>query len=219
MNCWEERDNKMNLAKNLAAEIKKLDERRATLADDVERARGELDASRDGFVSGKSDVSQVTVAQSTYSALSEALATLDARITEKRGQLEEARDEEQRQQRAARIAELRGEQERLQNEYDQVRAEASETVGKAAAKMIELGQKFHAATKEISDLSPASPSTAISRERGLTDKPLQFGELLLIAARILWNEEDRLRRKEMSRALTERERQREVRRASVKEAA
>ncbi len=65
----------MNLAKNLAAEKKKLDERRATLADDVERARGELDASRDGLVGGKSDVSLVTVAQSTYSALSE---TVDA---------------------------------------------------------------------------------------------------------------------------------------------
>jgi chromosome segregation ATPase len=89
----------MNLAKNLAAEIKKLDERRATLADDVERARGELDASRDGLVRAKSDVSQVTVAQSTYSALSETLATLDARLIHQRAQLAEAE----------RVADLRAE--------------------------------------------------------------------------------------------------------------
>ena len=89
----------MKSAKDLTAELKTLEARRATLADDVERARGELDASRDGLVSGKSDVSQVTVAQSTYSALDEALAALDARITDSRAQLAEAE----------RVAELRAE--------------------------------------------------------------------------------------------------------------
>ncbi len=88
----------MNLAKNLAAEIKKLDERRATLADDVERARGELDASRDVLVGG-TDAGKVTAAQSTYTALSEALAALDARIMDTRAQLAEAE----------RVAELRAE--------------------------------------------------------------------------------------------------------------
>jgi chromosome segregation ATPase len=83
----------------LAAEIKKLDERRATLADDVERARGELDARRDGLVGAKSDVSQVTVAQSTFTALDEALAALDARLIHQRAQLAEAE----------RVAELRAE--------------------------------------------------------------------------------------------------------------
>jgi hypothetical protein len=80
----------MNLAKNLAAEIKKLDERRATLADDVERARGELDVSRDVLVRGKSDVSKVTVAQSIFTALDETAAALDTRITDSRAQLAEA---------------------------------------------------------------------------------------------------------------------------------
>jgi predicted nucleic acid-binding Zn-ribbon protein len=92
----------MNLAKNLAAEIKKLDERRATLADDVERARGELDASRDGFVSAKSDVSKVTVAQSTFTALDEALAALDARILDTRAQLAEAERVDELRAEAAR---------------------------------------------------------------------------------------------------------------------
>jgi uncharacterized protein YydD (DUF2326 family) len=92
----------MNLAKNLAAEIKKLDERRATLADDVERARGELDASRDGLVGGKSDVSQVTVAQSTYSALDEAVDALDARIMDTRAELAEAERVDELRAEAAR---------------------------------------------------------------------------------------------------------------------
>jgi predicted KAP-like P-loop ATPase len=87
----------MNLAKNLAAEIKKLDERRATLADDVERARGELDAARGALVSGTLDAGKVTAAQSTYTALDEAAAALDARLMNSRAQLAAA----------ARVDELR----------------------------------------------------------------------------------------------------------------
>jgi chromosome segregation ATPase len=84
---------------DLAAELNKLDGRRATLADDVERARRELDASRDGLLGGKSDVSQVTSAQSTYTALSEAVDALDARLKDTRAHLAEAE----------RVAELRAE--------------------------------------------------------------------------------------------------------------
>ena len=98
MNCWEERDNKMNLAKNLAAEIKKLDERRATLAADREAAHGKLDAARAALVGG-TDAGKVTAAQSTYTALSEAVDALDARIMDTRAQLAEAE----------RVAELRAE--------------------------------------------------------------------------------------------------------------
>ena len=87
MNCWEERDNKMNLAKNLAAEIKKLDERRATLADDVERARGELDASREsalrdghlgyvGFAAHKSITSRIQFAARSLYITGECRAAL-----------------------------------------------------------------------------------------------------------------------------------------------
>ncbi len=89
----------MKSAKDLTAELNKLDGRRATLADDVERARGELDASRDGLVRGKSDVSQVTVAQNIFTTLDEAVDALDARIMDTRAQLAEAE----------RVAELRAE--------------------------------------------------------------------------------------------------------------
>jgi len=89
-------------AKLIEKELKTLEARRATLADDVERARGELDASRDGLVSGKSDVSQVTVAQSTFTALDEAVDALDARLMDTRAQLAEAERVAELRARAAR---------------------------------------------------------------------------------------------------------------------
>ena len=73
----------MKSAKDLTAELKTLEARRETLASDVEAARGAL-------VSGTPDAGKVTAAQSTYTALSEAVDALDARITNSRAQLAEA---------------------------------------------------------------------------------------------------------------------------------
>ncbi len=106
----------MKSAKDLTAELKRLEARRATLADDVERARGELDARRDGLVGAKSDVSQVTVAQSTFTALDEALAALDARLIHQRAQLAEAE----------RVAELRAEAARGRAREDKRRVLTAE---------------------------------------------------------------------------------------------
>jgi hypothetical protein len=91
----------MNLAKNLAAEIKKLDERRATLADDVERARGKLDAARGALVSG-TDAGKVTAAQSIFTALDETMRELDARLMNSRAQLAEAERVDELRAEAAR---------------------------------------------------------------------------------------------------------------------
>ncbi len=82
---------------DLAAELNKLDGRRATLAADREAARGKLDAARGALVNG--NAGKVTAAQSTYTALSEAVDALDARIMDTRAQLAEAE----------RVAELRAE--------------------------------------------------------------------------------------------------------------
>jgi chromosome segregation ATPase len=84
---------------DLAAELNKLDGRRATLAADREAARGKLEAARGALVSGTLDAGKVTAAQSTYTALSEAVDALDARITDTRAQLAEV----------LRVAELRAE--------------------------------------------------------------------------------------------------------------
>jgi chromosome segregation ATPase len=106
----------MKSAKDLTAELKTLEARRATLADDVERARRELDARRDGLVGAKSDVSQVTVAQSTFTALDEAVRELDARLIHQRAQLAEAE----------RVAELRAEAARGRAREDRRRVLTAE---------------------------------------------------------------------------------------------
>jgi hypothetical protein len=75
---------------DLAAELNKLDGRRATLAADREAARGKLDAARGALVNGKLDAGKVTAAQSTFTALSEAVDALDARLMDTRAELAEA---------------------------------------------------------------------------------------------------------------------------------
>jgi predicted nucleic acid-binding Zn-ribbon protein len=71
---------------DLAAELKTLEARRETLASEVEAARRKLEAARGALVSG-TDAGKVTAAQSTYTALSEAVDALDARITDTRAEL------------------------------------------------------------------------------------------------------------------------------------
>ena len=85
-------------AKLIERELKTLEARRETLASDVEAARRKLDVARGALVSG-TDAGKVTAAQSTYTALDEAVDALDARIKDSRAQLAEAE----------RVTELRAE--------------------------------------------------------------------------------------------------------------
>jgi uncharacterized protein YydD (DUF2326 family) len=184
----------MNLAKNLAAEIKKLDERRATLADDVERARGELDVSRDVLVSGKSDVSQVTVAQSTFTTLDEAVRELDARLIHQRAQLAEAE----------RVAELRAEASR-----DRAREERRRV----------LTAEIHALFESASAYLEGAVSTYFEKAeewrreggeghfRPPAGEP--YGPAVALALNIESRRRERQRSKEASGRATERERQRQ----------
>jgi chromosome segregation ATPase len=87
---------------DLAAELNKLDGRRATLAADREAARGKLEAARGALVSGTLDAGKVTAAQSTYTALSEAVDALDARIMDTRAELAEAERVDELRAEAAR---------------------------------------------------------------------------------------------------------------------
>jgi predicted nucleic acid-binding Zn-ribbon protein len=182
----------MNLAKNLAAEIKKLDERRATLADDVERARGELDASRDGLVRAKSDVSQVTLAQSTYSALANALAALDARIMNTRAQLAEAERVTELRAEAARGRVREERREVLTAEihalFESVNAHLEGAVSTYFAKVAEWRREGGAGHFRPPAVEPYGPAVALA---------------LSIKSR------DRQRSKEASGRATERERQRQ----------
>ncbi len=183
----------MKSAKDLTAELNKLDGRRATLADDVERARGELDARRDGLVGAKSDVSQVTVAQSTFTALDEALAALDARLIHQRAQLAEAE----------RVAELRAEASR-----DRAREERRRV----------LTAEIHALLKNANGYLEGVVSTYFSkiaewrREGGGHFRPPAvepYGPAVALALSIENRRRERQRSKEASGRATERERQRQ----------
>ncbi len=184
----------MNLAKNLAAEIKKLDERRATLADDVERARGELDAARGALVNGKLDAGKVTAAQSTFTALDEAVDALDARITDSRAQLAEAE----------RVAELRAEAARGRAREERRRV---------------LTAEIHALFESVNVHLEGAVSTYFAkveewrREGGnghfRTPAVEPYGPAVALALDIENRRRERQRSKEASGRATERERQRQ----------
>jgi hypothetical protein len=205
----------MNLAKNLAAEKKKLDERRATLADDVERARRELDASRDGLVSGKSDVSQVTVAQSTFTALDEAVDALDARITDSRARLDEARSEEQRAADVVRVREIGEEKARLTGELQAIFECANEALIEAVAAYTERTTRWVELTREMDGITERRTGFDPSRQRSSPLSDLQLAPVLpfdpavALALNIENRRRERQRSKEASGRATERERQRQ----------
>ncbi len=179
---------------DLAAELNKLDGRRATLADDVERARGELDASRDALLSGKSDVSQVTSAQSTYTALSEAVDALDARITDTRAQLAEV----------LRVAELRAEAARGRAREERRRV---------------LTAELHALFESVNDHLEGAVSAYFSKVEewrasgGVGPFRPPVGEPYGLAVALAFNIESRRRERQLSKEAsgraTERERQRQ----------
>ncbi len=183
----------MNLAKNLAAEIKKLDERRATLADDVERARGELDASRDGLVRAKSDVSQVTVAQSTFNALSEVTAALDARIMDTRAQLAEAE----------RVADLRAEarEDRAREEKRRVLTAEIHALFESASAYLEGAVRTY-----FAKVAEWRREGGAGHFRPPAVEP--YGPAVALALSIEDRRRERLRSKEASGRATERERRR-----------
>jgi len=92
--------------KQIEKQVADLQARRESLASDVSEAGRALDDAREGLISGKAKAPQVTTAQSTHTALAEALAALDARIAGKREQLQSEREEEERRALAERRAEL-----------------------------------------------------------------------------------------------------------------
>ncbi len=110
-------ENKMD-SKNLTAELTTLETRRTALAGDVDSAQHALDDARDGLISGKVKVNTVVSSQSKYSALTEACAALDARITEKHAELVAAQAAEAESARQQRIATLDTERKALAAEHD-----------------------------------------------------------------------------------------------------
>jgi len=134
----------MESIKTLAAELKTLEARRSELSADVEKAGKELETARERILSGKADVSGVTAAQSTYTALSEALAALDARILERRAQLAEATREEQRAADLARIGEIRRERDSAMADFQAAIARGNAALSAVVDEMTGAIARWHA---------------------------------------------------------------------------
>jgi predicted nucleic acid-binding Zn-ribbon protein len=200
-----------NSTKDLAAEIERMDERRATLAGDLEHARAALDVSREGLLSGKANAAEVTKAQSAYSALSEALAVLDTRITERRAQLEEAIEEEQRTAAVARLSLIQQEREALNDELQSLYEKGNQALAGIVAEYIKKMQERGALAGEASTIrsrmgTTDSSQTRYSASEQFRPRPVEFGEAIETAIWTEINRLERMRSKEMSRQRVERER-------------
>jgi hypothetical protein len=202
-------------SKTIAVELKQLDTRRASLASDVESARAALDASREGLVSGNADAQQVTSAQSTFDALSEALIMLDARITKRRAEAEEATREAERTADLARASEIERERARLtddiQSLYERGNQELAEIVSASMEKMKQFGELGREANAIHFNLYGTDRSPHRS-DQGLRLRPVTpYGEAVDVALAIEARRLQRDRLKELSREQRERRLERENR--------
>ena len=136
----------------MITELKALEKRRSELSADVEKAGKELETARERILSGKADVSGVTAAQSTYNALSEALAALDARILERRAQLAEATREEQRAADIARIVKIKKEREGAMADFQAAIARGNAALSEVVEEMKESISRWHALGNEARPL-------------------------------------------------------------------
>jgi len=141
-----------NSTKDLAADLQQLERRQSELSADVEKAGAALETARERILSGKADVSGVTAAQSTYTALSEALAALDARILERRAQLAEATREEQRAADLARIGEIRRERDGAMDDLQAAIARGNVALSEVVDEMKESISRWHALGNEARPL-------------------------------------------------------------------
>jgi multidrug efflux pump subunit AcrA (membrane-fusion protein) len=138
--------------KQIEKQLAELQARRESLASDVSDAGRALDDAREGLISGKAKAPQVTTAQSTYTALAEALAALDARILERRARLEEATREEQRAADLARIGEIRRERDSAMGDFNAAIARGNVALSEVVEEMKESIARWQALGEEAAPL-------------------------------------------------------------------
>ena len=185
-------------------EIDAVQARREVLAGDESRAQAAEREAQQALIAGAGDVSPVTSAQGTATALAAAVAAVDARLGELRAELAEALAGEQAAAARARAAELRQQREALQAEWNAQHAAADAALRQTVARLHDIGQRYADASRELARLVPAG-ATAV--DRGLVAPALEFGESIFTALQHANHEADRQRRKAASRAAGERERE------------
>jgi hypothetical protein len=193
-------------SETISTELEQLEARRESLAADTEAARVKLDAAREQLVSSATGAKQVTQAQAEYSALDEALKSLDERIETKRTKRDATRAAELKEANRLRHAELGQTRRALQSEYDEAAAAADAQLAEVAERLLDLRRRDAEARTAMETIYP---SAAAFTDRGLIDRPLRFGVALAQAVGVISSERDRTRIKASSHAATERREQQE----------
>jgi chromosome segregation ATPase len=138
--------------KQIEKQLAELQARRESLASDVSEAGRALDDAREGLISGKAKAPQVTTAQSTYTALAEALAALDARILERGARLEEATREEQRAADIARLGQIKKERDSAMADFQAAIARGNAALIEVVEEMKKSISRWHALGAEARPL-------------------------------------------------------------------
>lgn len=147
-------------AKSLQADLDRLEARRAELQTQLEEAQESLTRSRAALVDGDGSAADVTSAQSTYSALKEALTELDARITKRQ---EEHRDALAREHRAGQTRVMH-EAAETGAAHRKAFAEAAEEANRALAPYID---RMSAAVDGMIQAREVFVTTGVSLEPGI----------------------------------------------------
>jgi hypothetical protein len=200
---------------DLAAELNKLDGRRAQLAADVEKSRRALDAGRAALVSGKVKVADVTAAQGTHTTLVEAVTALDQTITETRARHSAALADEQKAADIARAEEIGTAKARITEELQGILEMANEALIEAVAGYTERTTRWVELTREMDAITERRTGFDPSRQRSSPLSDLQrapgepYGPAVALALDIENRRRERQRSKEASGRATERELQRQ----------
>jgi chromosome segregation ATPase len=178
-------------SEKIEREIADLQKRREALAFDAATAQRDLEDARKGLVSGKAKAPQVTSAQSTFTALNEALSSVDAQLEELRAQLAQAHAAESEQAKAARIKELNATMSRTQSEYDSLREEAGRALAGFAERVIELRTTYANASREVGSLRGGERAWT-RHEMRYSPMPPGYAQALEVAVGSLAHERDRI---------------------------
>ncbi|MES2463385.1 MAG: hypothetical protein V4671_22660 [Armatimonadota bacterium] len=154
-------------SQTIQQEISGLQSRRRELATDLVTAAADLSAKREGLVAGTSGVGEVTNAQATYSALTEAIKALDERIEAAGERLQRARDEEAAVSRAERLWQIEKERQTAIAEFAAAYAEANSALHSPIARMLATMSSWAALGKEARNLQEAGgkASSAVIGDR------------------------------------------------------
>jgi hypothetical protein len=123
------------MSKTLEEELGALEQRRAELTADVEKAQGALTVARGALADGKGKAAPVAEAQAHLAAVTGALETVNQRIAAKAGEIAQARTDADRAAKLGQLAAIANETAAHMREYLGAKREALATLDDAVSRM------------------------------------------------------------------------------------